>query len=86
MEFLDRIQAPTPKWWKKVRNVMFVVAGVSGALLTLPVSLPVGVVTALTYTAVISGTIAGTAQATKDDKVEEKKKKEDDEKKDIEEK
>ena len=85
MEILDRIKAPTPKWWKKVRNVMIVVAGVSGALLTLPI-LPAGVVTALTYTAVISGTIAGTAQVTKDQKAEEKKKKEDDEKKDIEEK
>jgi hypothetical protein len=74
MEILDRIQSPTPKWWKKVRNVMFVVAGVSGALLTLPVSLPVGVVTALTYTAVISGTIAGTSQLTKENNadIEEK--------------
>ena len=74
MEILDRINAPTPKWWKKVRNVMIVVAGVSGALLTLPVSLPVGVVTALTYTAVISGTIAGTSQLTKEnvEDIEEK--------------
>jgi hypothetical protein len=73
MEILDRIQAPTPKWWKKVRNVMIVVAGVSGALLTLPI-LPVGVVTALTYTAVISGTIAGTSQLTKENNadIEEK--------------
>jgi hypothetical protein len=73
MEILDRIQAPTPKWWKKVRNVMIVVAGVSGALLTLPI-LPVGVVTALTYTAVISGTIAGTSQLTKENStdIEEK--------------
>jgi hypothetical protein len=74
MEILDRIQAPTPKWWKKVRNVMFVVAGVSGALLTLPVSLPVGVVTALTYTAVISGTIAGTAQVTRENNADIEKK------------
>jgi hypothetical protein len=73
MEILDRIQAPTPKWWKKVRNVMFVVAGVSGALLTLPI-LPVGVVTALTYTAVISGTIAGTAQVTRENNADIEKK------------
>lgn len=65
MELIDRIKAPTPEWWKKVRNIAGAVALIGGTLLTLPVSLPVGVVSAITYTVVIAGTVAGTAQATK---------------------
>lgn len=66
MELIDRMKAPTPKWWAKVRNVAIVVASVTGAIIAAPISLPVGAVTALTYVCVISGTIAGTAQATKE--------------------
>jgi hypothetical protein len=65
MELIDRIKAPTPDWWKKVRNIAGTVAIVGGAILTMPISLPVGVITAVTYTVVVAGTVAGTAQATK---------------------
>jgi hypothetical protein len=68
MELIDRIKAPTPKWWKKFRNTASVIAGIAGALIVAPIALPVGVVTALTYVAVVGGAVAGTAQLTKEDK------------------
>lgn len=68
MNAIERFKAPTPEFWKKVRNITGVVAGIAGALLVAPVALPVATVTALTYIAVIGGTIAGTAQFTKEDK------------------
>ena len=67
MELIDRIKAPTPKWWKKVRNIAGTVAVIGGVVLTLPVALPVGIVTAITTITIVTGTIAGTAQATKED-------------------
>lgn len=66
-EILNRIKAPTPKFWKKVRNTVGVIAGIAGALVVAPIALPVGVVTALTYIAVVGGAVAGTAQLTKED-------------------
>jgi hypothetical protein len=72
MELIDRIKSPTPKWWQKVRNVALIASGIAGGLLVAPIALPIGVVTALTYVAVVGGTIAGTAQATKENKEIEK--------------
>ena len=67
-EILNRIKAPTPKFWRKFRNTAGVIAGIAGALVVGGIALPVGVVTALTYIAVVGGAVAGTAQLTKEDK------------------
>lgn len=67
MELIKRIKAPTPKFWRKVRNTCGTVAAIAGLVLTAPVSLPATAITALTYIAVVAGTIAGTAQITKED-------------------
>jgi hypothetical protein len=66
-EILNRIKAPTPKFWRKFRNTAGVIAGIAGALIVAPIALPVGVITALTYVAVVGGAVAGTAQLTKED-------------------
>lgn len=68
MNAIERFKAPTPEFWKKVRNVCGIVAGIAGGLLVAPIALPAAGITALTYIAVIGGTIAGTAQLTKEDK------------------
>jgi hypothetical protein len=70
MELIDRIKAPTPKFWRKFRNTAGVIAGIAGALIVAPIALPVGVITALTYVAVVGGAVAGTAQLTKEDNAE----------------
>lgn len=64
----ERFKAPTPKFWKKVRNGMIALGVIGGAIVTLPVSLPVGIVTAGGYLIAI-GTVGGAlSQLTKEDK------------------
>jgi hypothetical protein len=65
MEMIDRLKAPTPKFWKKVRNGMITLGIIGGALIAAPVAIPAGVITVL----ITAGTV-GTAlsQLTKEDK------------------
>jgi uncharacterized membrane protein len=53
------MENPTPKWAKKIRNTALKIGGalvvVGGAIITLPLSIPVGVITVATN-AVIYGT------------------------------
>jgi hypothetical protein len=69
-ELMNRLTSKTPKFWVKVRNTAIVVTAVSGAILTLPISLPATAVAILTNVALVSGTIAGTSQMTKSDNFE----------------
>lgn len=55
---IDRFKAPTPKFWKKVRNTMITIGAVSGAIVVAP-GLPVLLVTFATYGVTI-GTIGAT--------------------------
>ena len=67
MKIKDRFLAPTPKFWRKVRNTMIAVGTVSGALNVAP-GLPVLLVTLATYGVTI-GTIGATlSQLTVEDK------------------
>jgi hypothetical protein len=57
MNILDRIIAPTPKFFKKVRTVGLVLAAVSASLLAAPVALPAVVLQLAGYLAV-AGSVA----------------------------
>jgi hypothetical protein len=57
MNIIDRIIAPTPKFFKKVRTVGLVLAAVSASLLAAPVALPAVVVQIASYLAV-AGSVA----------------------------
>lgn len=54
----QRFLAPTPKFWKKVRNIGLTIGALGGGLLTLPVSLPASVITLAGYM-VATGTLTG---------------------------
>jgi len=58
MKIKDRFLAPTPKFWRKVRNILIGIGTVSGALIVAP-GLPVLLVTLATYGVTI-GTIGAT--------------------------
>jgi hypothetical protein len=58
MNIKERFLAPTPKFWRKVRNAMIAIGSVSGALVLAP-GLPVLLVTLATYGVTI-GTIGAT--------------------------
>jgi len=68
MNVVERAQAPTPKFFKVLRNFGIVIATIGGAILTAPVALPAAIVTVGGYLAVAGGVISAISQVTVDDK------------------
>lgn len=64
MNIFQRVKAPTPKFWKKVQKIGIALGAIGGTLVTLPVSLPAGVVTIAGYLTAVGATIAAVSQAT----------------------
>ena len=63
MKLKERVEAPTPKFFRKVRNIGLVLAAVSATLLTTPVVLPLVVVKIAGYLAV-AGSVASAVSQT----------------------
>jgi len=57
MSIINRIQQPTPKFFRVLRTIGLALAATSGALLAAPVALPAGIITLAGYIAV-AGTVA----------------------------
>jgi hypothetical protein len=64
MTIKQRLSAPTPKFFKKVRNIGLALAAVSTALLATPVALPLVVIKIAGYLAVAGGVASAVSQAT----------------------
>ncbi len=58
MKITQRVKSPTPKFFKKVRNIGLTIAAVGTTILAAPVSLPAIVIKIAGYLAV-AGTVAG---------------------------
>lgn len=58
----ERLFAPTPGFFKKLRNIGLIITAVSTAILTAPVSLPAAVITVAGYLAVAGGVIGAVSQ------------------------
>ena len=56
MNVIKRATAPTPKFFKLLRNTGLAIAAAGGALMTAPADLPHGLVTFANYL-IVSGTI-----------------------------
>ena len=56
MNVVERVKAPTPKWFKVLRTIGIALASVGGAILASPVALPAGIVTAAGYL-LLGGTV-----------------------------
>jgi amino acid permease len=68
MEIVKRLKSPTPKFFKKVRNLGLALTAIGTGIVAAPVALPVAIATIGGYL-VLGGTIsAGVAQLTKEDK------------------
>lgn len=75
MNLVKRAAAPTPKFFRILRNVGLILAAIGGGIMTAPVSLPVGLVTVGGYIVVAGGVLSAVSQITVDDtalKVREK--------------
>jgi len=57
MNVIQRMRAPTPKFFKVLRSVGLALAAASGALLASPVALPAGIITLAGYLTV-AGSVA----------------------------
>jgi uncharacterized membrane protein HdeD (DUF308 family) len=63
MSVVERVKAPTPKWFKVLRTIGITLASVGGAILASPVALPAGIVTAAGYL-LLSGTVVSAVAQT----------------------
>lgn len=59
---IERIQEPTPKFFKMIRNIGLLLTAVSGVIATAPVSLPAIVITISGYLAVAGGIASAISQ------------------------
>lgn len=63
MNVVKRVKSPTPKFFRKLRNIGIGIAAVGTALTTVPVALPVWIVTIGGYL-IVAGTVASTVAQT----------------------
>ena len=63
MNLVERVKAPTPKWFKIIRNIGIALATAVGFILASPVILPFGLVSAAGYL-ILGGSIISTVSQT----------------------
>ncbi|MBL7909823.1 MAG: hypothetical protein JNJ41_02060 [Bacteroidia bacterium] len=57
MNIVERMCAPTPKFFKKMRTLGLILAAAGGAIIAAPVALPTALVTAAGYI-IVAGSVA----------------------------
>ena len=67
MTIIERAKAPTPKFFKVLRNVGLALAAADGALLAAPISLPAGIVALGGYLTVGGTVLTEVSQVTVED-------------------
>ena len=66
-EIINRAKAPTPKFFKVLRNVGLALAAVGGTILAAPIALPTIVITIGGYVALAGGVLSAASQLTTTD-------------------
>lgn len=64
MKLIQRVLAPTPKFFKILRTIGLLLAAVGGTVVAAPVALPVLITTAGGYLAVAGGVLTAVSQLT----------------------
>jgi hypothetical protein len=64
MKLIQRLQAPTPKFFRVLRNVGLGLAAAGAAILTAPITLPAAVITIGSYLTVAGGVVTAVSQST----------------------
>jgi ABC-type xylose transport system permease subunit len=64
MNLVERVKAPTPKFFRVLRSIGLALLAISGSVIAAPVALPVAIVTAAGYVAVAGGVISAVSQIT----------------------
>ena len=63
-EIVQRVQSPTPKFFKKLRNIGLILATVATTVAAAPVALPAVVTQIMGYLAVTGGVLSAVSQIT----------------------
>lgn len=66
MEIIDRLQAPTPKFFRILRTIGIALASAGGALLAAPAALPAALLTIAGYMTVAGTVMTAVSQTAKD--------------------
>ena len=64
MNLVERLTAPTSKFFRIIRNVGLCLASVGGAIIAAPIALPLTLVTVAGYLTVAGSVMTAVAQAT----------------------
>jgi uncharacterized membrane protein HdeD (DUF308 family) len=64
MNIIKRVKAPTPKFFKVLRNIGLVMATIGGTILAAPVALPVVLTSIGGYMAVAGGVVSAVSRLT----------------------
>ena len=64
MKVVERIKAPTPKFFKILRSIGLALLAISGTVVAAPIVLPAAVVAVAGYMAVAGGVISAVSQMT----------------------
>lgn len=75
MNIIERYQKPTPKFFKKLRNIGIALATAGGAILAAPVVMPAILISVATYLTVAGSVAVAVSQAVTQDGAAETKKK-----------
>ena len=67
MNLIERVQSPTPKFFKKLRNISLLLATLGGSLLAAPVAIPAIILKVAGYLAVAGGVGSAVSQAVTND-------------------
>ena len=59
---IQRVQSPTPKFFKKLRNIGLILAAIAGTIATAPIALPAVIIKIAGYIAVASGVASAVSQ------------------------
>lgn len=61
-KLIERVQAPTPKFFKKLRNIGLILTAVAATIATAPIALPAIIVQIAGYLAVAGGVASAVSQ------------------------
>ena len=62
-KIMERFQEPTPRFFRKIRNMGLLLTGVSAVLTTAVIPLPAALITIAGYTALAGGIASAVSQA-----------------------
>ena len=64
MNIVQRVKSPTPKFFKKVRNIGIILATIATTIVTAPVALPAVLLKIAGYLAIAGGVAGAVSQTT----------------------